>query len=453
MDGCEENVMANTKALTLLWVTAIISIGLFVTPAFAATPGTWNGTAEFGTFELDVNSAGTGIEKITYQFSSWTCGPVTMSGGVGITPGTPWPITNNSFSFTNNIDPDKKMTISGSFDSSTQAAGPWDAVIHGTQCNGSWAATGPDNGTVETYDVTIDHAFVKGVYWNPDVLPGWGFFVDIQEETFFGAIYGYQGADSTFITLQGSLISGDSMVFQGTVYFITNGGSTATPVGNFTWTVGDFEAEPAALLTLTSNILDVTDLGLVRFSYAEIDKVDVLTGGYWNISRRMSNVTFGDYYEITDTRMIEEGVTYAKVIDQYDTNLEGAVGYVQTEEGNFYVMLVEYDGGDFLFYAFLATNADMFGRSWLLAPEEEPTGDGDHFRGAADTMQAVSSGSSTLQSNSKSHEAMQSEMRRMEKLEHQNSSQQTDPMFSESAIQKAYKQLVRANKSINEQLK
>jgi len=49
--------------------------------------------------------------------TEWTCGSVKMSGGIGITPGTPWPISNNSFSFTNNLDPDKEMTISGSFDS------------------------------------------------------------------------------------------------------------------------------------------------------------------------------------------------------------------------------------------------------------------------------------------------------------------------------------------------
>jgi len=115
--------MANKKALTLLWVAAITSVGLFVIPAFAATPGTWDGTAEFGTFELEVNSAGTGIEKINYHFSDWTCGSVTMSGGIGITPGTPWPISNNSFSFTNNLDPDKEMTISGSLARDVMAAG------------------------------------------------------------------------------------------------------------------------------------------------------------------------------------------------------------------------------------------------------------------------------------------------------------------------------------------
>jgi len=242
------------------------------------------------------------------------------------------------------------------------------------------------------------------------------------------------------------------VIFQGNVYFISNGGSTATDVGNFTWSVGEFEAEPAALLTITSNILNATNLGLVRLSYAEIDKVDVLTGGHWNIIRRMSNETFGDHYEITDTRVVEEEVTYARVIDQYDTNLEGLVGYAQVEEGDFYVMLVEFDFGDFLFYAFLATDTDMYGRYWLLGPDEEPTGDGYHFRGAADTMQAASSGSSALQSNSKPSEAWPSGKKSMEKLEYENSSQQIDPMFPESAIQNAFKKLVRANKAINKQL-
>jgi hypothetical protein len=35
---------------------------------------------------------------------------------------------------------------------------------------------------------------------------------------------------------------------------------------------------------------------------------------------------------------------------------------MQLAEGDFYVMLVGFVKNDFLFYAFLATNADMYGR-------------------------------------------------------------------------------------------
>ena len=80
--------MGYKKTLRLLFVAAITLIGLNLAPAFAATPGTWVGIAEFGTFDLEVNAQGTGIEKITYHFSSFSCGGVIISGGLGITPGT-----------------------------------------------------------------------------------------------------------------------------------------------------------------------------------------------------------------------------------------------------------------------------------------------------------------------------------------------------------------------------
>ena len=90
--------MAYKKTLRLLFVAAITLIGLNLAPAFAATPGTWVGIAEFGTFDLEVNAEGTGIEKITYHFSSFSCGGVIISGSIGITPGTAWPISNDEFS-------------------------------------------------------------------------------------------------------------------------------------------------------------------------------------------------------------------------------------------------------------------------------------------------------------------------------------------------------------------
>ena len=134
--------MANKLTLTLLFLAAITSFGISIGPVFAATPGTWNASAEFGSFELVVNASGTGIERINYSFSNWTCGPVRISGGIGITPGTPWPITGDEFSITNYLDPgrNQEMTISGSFKSATEASGTWQAVIHGTNCEGVWQA-------------------------------------------------------------------------------------------------------------------------------------------------------------------------------------------------------------------------------------------------------------------------------------------------------------------------
>lgn len=456
--------MANKKALRLLFVAAITSIGLNIAPVFAVTPGTWVGIAGFGTVDLEVNAQGTGIEKITYHFSSFTCGPVTMSGGIGITPGTAWPINNNGgFSFTNNLDPDKTMTIAGTFDSATEASGTWKAVFHGTQCAGTWD-TSPEGGGGTESDVTIDHAFIEGVYWNPDDLPGWGFFVDVQEDTMFGAVYGYLGSDSTFITLQGTRISTDPLVYEGDVYFISNGGSSVLDVGNFTWSVGEFEASPAANLTITSNILNATNLGLVRFSYSESDKVDMLTGADWNIVRRVSGMTFGDHYAITDTRAVEDGTTFAMVVDNFDTDLIGAVGYMELDEGNFFTMLVEFDSDTFAFYVFMGSNTDMYGRYWLLDLDEEPTGDGSYFRGAVDSLQAVDdpgpggggfaeSLGAAPRSVSSSDSAMNSvgisESRDLERMEYDSADEALEPMFSEATIRVAFEIMRRENQSIN----
>ena len=135
-----KTVMVNRNTLALLFLAAITSFGMSIGFAFAATPGTWSASAEFGTFELVVNNDGTAIKKINYSFSNWTCGPITMSGGIEMTPGTPWPIIGGEFSITNYLDPgrNREMTISGSFESATQASGTWQAVVHGTNCDGIW---------------------------------------------------------------------------------------------------------------------------------------------------------------------------------------------------------------------------------------------------------------------------------------------------------------------------
>jgi hypothetical protein len=456
--------MANKQTLKLLFVAAITSIGLNVVPAFAVTPGTWVGAAGFGTFDVVVNAQGTGIEKITYHFSSFACGQGTLSGGMGITPGTPWPISNDEFSITNTLDPDREMTVSGTFEPLTQTAGTWEAVFHGEECTGTWTwETSPGGGGGDP-DIMIDHAYVQGVYWNPGDLPGWGFFVDIQEDTMFGAIYGYMGSDSTFITLEGTRNSTEPLVYQGDVFFVTDGGSSISDVGNFTWSVAVAGASPAAFLTITSNILDVTNLGLVRFSYAEIDKVDMLTGADWNIVRRVSGVTFGDHYALIDMRIVEDGITYAGVVDNTDDNKTGVVGYLpaeETDEGDFYAMLVEFDSDTDAFYMFFATNTDMYGRYWLLDTDEEPTGDGSHFRGAVDTLQTIDTTNSesggvtakpgdTPQSVSKSDSRKNavkfSASRDLEKLEYDNADEELEPMFSEASVKFAFEKLARANR-------
>ena len=85
------------------------------------------------------------------------------------------------------------MTVSGTFETATYAAGTWRAVFNNQQCTGTWETAGGGGG--DDSEIRGDHSYVQGVYWNPDDLPGWGFFVDNQEDSLFGAIYGYMGSD------------------------------------------------------------------------------------------------------------------------------------------------------------------------------------------------------------------------------------------------------------------
>ena len=155
--------MESGKTLSLLFVAAIASIGMSIGSAFAATAGTWDGTAEFGTFELDVNTSGSGIERINYSFSNWTCGPITKSGGLSITHDPAWPISDDEFSFTNYFDPGKneEMTISGVFESATQASGTWQAVMYGTNCEGTWQASIWQPAASKTIVKTSDTAVLR----------------------------------------------------------------------------------------------------------------------------------------------------------------------------------------------------------------------------------------------------------------------------------------------------
>ena len=138
--------MANKRTFTLLFAAVIISIGFSTAPAFAATPGTWKGTAEFGLFELVVTADGTGIETAKYNLSEWECGGLTQSGERKVSWRTPMPIIDSAFSdtevytFTEAIK--LELTISGSFDTDTQAAGTWNAALSGEECAaGTWEAS------------------------------------------------------------------------------------------------------------------------------------------------------------------------------------------------------------------------------------------------------------------------------------------------------------------------
>lgn len=233
----------------------------------------------------------------------------------------------------------------------------------------------------------INHAWVDGVYWNPNQLPGWGFFVDAQEEFLFGAVYGYQNGNATFIVLQGTVFIADPLEYRGDVFAVSDGGSTATKVGTFTWKVGQYEAAPSARLTISSSILNRSNMLLERFVTVESDKVDMLTAGDWNITTE-AIIRFAQYYGISDDRYVDDGITYAEVVDHYNSDLFGLVGYFPPDRGEMFALLMEFDEDTFMFAIFLASDTELFGRYWLLEQDDEPTGNGFYFKGAADTMQA-----------------------------------------------------------------
>lgn len=284
-------------------------------------------------------------------------------------------------------------------------------------------------------DTVINHAWIKGVYWNRWVLPGWGFFVDVQEETMFGAIYGYDGPDSTFVTLQGKVTSAMPLEFSGDVFFLTNGGSTATDVGDFTWQVRDFEASPAATLSISSNVINRSDLQLVRFSYVETDKVDMFTGADWNITRRLLGSTFGDHYGIFDDRYVDGGTTYAVVVDNSDTNKIGVIAYVTEGSAYAYAMLVQFSSTTDAFYVFLASDTDMYGRYWLLDEGESPSGNGNYFQGSADTMQAKHQ-----ELGIDFDSEVSGELHELELSHYKQAKSELPPMFSSSKVQFLYEQ-------------
>jgi hypothetical protein len=103
--------------------------------------GTWNGTADFGSFTFDVNDAGTGITAVSLDYSNYTCGGVTRSGGMSISYSSAVPITNNAFTLHGISNSNSSLTLTGKFTSSNTASGTFTTTMYGTTCLGNWTAT------------------------------------------------------------------------------------------------------------------------------------------------------------------------------------------------------------------------------------------------------------------------------------------------------------------------
>jgi len=130
-------VMSWTISITLI---VLLLSGYGVTYAQPES-GDWRVLTDFGEFVFTVNIDGTHITKIIYTFSSWTCGPVTLSGTISIEKEPGWPISERQFTIENTLDVpgDQTMTINGTFsETGDEASGTWSADMYGTTCSGNW---------------------------------------------------------------------------------------------------------------------------------------------------------------------------------------------------------------------------------------------------------------------------------------------------------------------------
>jgi hypothetical protein len=113
--------------------------------------GEWVAATDFGRLVFTVDATGTMINKVSYQFSNWTCGNIPSSvrkikaATVDAGKGSEWQITNGNFSIFNYISYNKQdMTFSGSYDAGNQKfSGKWEETSYGTKCYGTWEAIAP----------------------------------------------------------------------------------------------------------------------------------------------------------------------------------------------------------------------------------------------------------------------------------------------------------------------
>jgi hypothetical protein len=102
----------------------------------------------------------------------------------------------------------------------------------------------------------------------------------------------------------------------------------------------------------------------------------------------------------------------------------------------------------------------MYGRYWFLDLGEQPSGGGDYFRAAADTMQVAGSNSAAnsamLQSlsmpESKPNASNGMDIKALEMLQHKVSGGHLEPMFEESRVQYAFRKLSSMTRTSSDQM-
>ncbi len=99
--------------------------------------GDWTASTTFGSLDFVVNSAGTYVTKVTFNFSNWRG----RSGSVSTSKDPGWAISSRSFKVETSILSDQ-WTVEGTFENSgIKASGTWKAVIGGQTETGSWQAS------------------------------------------------------------------------------------------------------------------------------------------------------------------------------------------------------------------------------------------------------------------------------------------------------------------------
>lgn len=152
-----------------MYLKALIILGLMlVSTTSYAQPitGEWNASTDFGNFSFIVNSSGTHITNITYNFSDWRCGSVTKNGTISTGKDPGWPISEGQFTIENSIGlpfENHTMTIDGTFnEAGNRASGTWNAVISGNTCQGNWTSTPVGVEECERGDVNCDMTLTPG---------------------------------------------------------------------------------------------------------------------------------------------------------------------------------------------------------------------------------------------------------------------------------------------------
>jgi hypothetical protein len=340
----EENVVAIKNTLTLLVAVIIASLGLSLSPAFAATPGTWVGTAGFGTFELVLNAEGTRILILNYNFSNGICGPGTFVDSGSIEGN--WRITNDSFSiYTPGFE--KEMTLAGTFNSATQASGTYQATIQDVTCNGVWEATIDGGVDPEPFTINAGHS---GAWFNPDTS-GQGQLIDVEPESTFMFLSWFTFTDTAssspneqhWFTAQGNYAGNTADL----VVYETLGGRFDDPQAVST--------EPVGAATLS-----FTDCGLGEMNYT-IDTWDL--HGSFPLHRAIPEKRAGISTEPLDLNDGWDGAWY-------DDETPGQ-GFLIDAQPNA-------EGDDFIFVAWFTYGENTAsGQRWLTAqgPLEGTTAD------------------------------------------------------------------------------